>query len=700
MQFKQSSSDFPQMIKLGDKMPSFGFNRFKQELQFVPVDDEGFTLRGDKQRLLYNGQRRSHRFTILDDTSFEYDCILNKEPDCNIIRLRIDGAENFDFFRQPDFVKNPFLKGSYAVYKKQTLLGEGTGKLCHIHRPEIIDARGRRCWGTLSVVGNELQITVPEQWLSEAAYPVVVDPVIGTNTVGSFDTYLFQTYIDKSGNEVQDYRELFVLDMMLLNKVYIPENIGEIGTFYVYKKGYIYTYSTTYNTYPCIYSDVNNKPNTKISVNEQEITDLYSNRNTPGWLQAGISKNCPINEGDYIWFGVRGYNLITRFDYGGILEYIYVAYALNNGILLPDILGDNNNQTHFYQTGECHRNMIVSMYLTYEASLGINYKKTLFQNLNLNDNKNIKIEYNRKCNETPGVITTISKAQEFFRNCVTTASNSMSLNGTRFRDIICNVIDTIATNTRLFIKIEYNRKCTQTMKILTEISRAQTFFRHCVINAGVNMSINCTKIFDYICSITDGIATNTSLYIKTEYKRKCTQAMNAITTLSKAQTFFRTCILSAGNTMSLNGNKIIAKISYLADKIATETKLYIKVEYKRKCTQAIKLKTFISKTQSFFRRCRFTAGSNMWLNGDGKNKKTSSLIDKIKANTRLIVSKGISTKINDRIRAEGIVKRKLFLFLRIMTNSIVRSLINKRFLSAKIEITLKSRIGETNFNEQ
>jgi hypothetical protein len=60
----------------------------------------------------------------------------------------MEGAENFDFFRQPDFVKDPFLKGSYAVYKRETLAGEGTGKLRHIHRPQIIDSRERRRWGS------------------------------------------------------------------------------------------------------------------------------------------------------------------------------------------------------------------------------------------------------------------------------------------------------------------------------------------------------------------------------------------------------------------------------------------------------------------------------------------------------------------------------------------------------------------------
>jgi hypothetical protein len=151
------------MVELGRDVPSWRLNRWGGSgLRFVPPDDEGFTLRGNRQRLVYKGRRCSHRFTILGDTSFEYDCILEREPESNVITLFMEGAEEFDFFRQPDFLKNPLLAGSYVVYKKETLIGEGTGKLCHIHRPEIIDSRGRRCWGDLSIVGNSLCIIIPE----------------------------------------------------------------------------------------------------------------------------------------------------------------------------------------------------------------------------------------------------------------------------------------------------------------------------------------------------------------------------------------------------------------------------------------------------------------------------------------------------------------------------------------------------------
>ena len=85
--FCQSSNDFPCMVELGDKVPSWGIKRWggNMGLRFSPLDDEGFSLRGDKRRLVYKGRRRSHRFTILGDSAFEYDCILECEPENNIV---------------------------------------------------------------------------------------------------------------------------------------------------------------------------------------------------------------------------------------------------------------------------------------------------------------------------------------------------------------------------------------------------------------------------------------------------------------------------------------------------------------------------------------------------------------------------------------------------------------------------------------
>jgi len=131
----------------------------------------------------------------------------------------MEGSENFDFFRQPDFVPDPFLKGSYAVYLKETLIGQGTGKLCHIHRPLVIDIRGRKCWGDLSIAGNELRITIDENWLSNVKYPVTVDPIVGTEQLGSQE--LYDSIIDGWNRPV-------LLNHLGVNRYFITEEL--IGT--------------------------------------------------------------------------------------------------------------------------------------------------------------------------------------------------------------------------------------------------------------------------------------------------------------------------------------------------------------------------------------------------------------------------------------------------------------------------------------
>jgi hypothetical protein len=101
IKFRQSINDFPLTVTLGGKIPSWGLSRWggNSGLGFIPPDDERFTLRGDKRRLLYKGRRRSHRFTILGDGAFEYDIVLLREPGSNVISLLMYGAECFDFFR-------------------------------------------------------------------------------------------------------------------------------------------------------------------------------------------------------------------------------------------------------------------------------------------------------------------------------------------------------------------------------------------------------------------------------------------------------------------------------------------------------------------------------------------------------------------------------------------------------------------------
>jgi len=357
-------------------------------------------LRGDKQRLVYKGRRRSHRFTILGDTAFEYDCILEREPESNVISLRIEGAENFDFFRQPDFVKEPFLQGSYAVYKKEKLVGEGTGKLCHIHRPEIIDARGRRCWGDLSVAGNELRITIPEKWLAEAKYPVVVDPTIGTTTVGS--QYQFR----QNNINIQ----LYMGQEIPVNRFLVSQSFDGLCNAYMYvnANGHLPTAG-----HPVLYSDNNDKPQTKKSVNEY-MSDFTFNKNNPsaGWRQSSFYTSEVIQSGLYIWFGVFTYAYWEpRYDYGGKCYHDPYSLALSSA---PN--------TYPLYNVNIYNDYLLSMYFTCTAAAQ-NFVRTLTQGVSLPDNRIVAGEYKRITTQTVQAEATPTKRLAFFKSIQDTLSS-------------------------------------------------------------------------------------------------------------------------------------------------------------------------------------------------------------------------------------------------------------------------------------
>jgi hypothetical protein len=249
----------------------------RDTLGFSPLAEGGYCTRGDRRRLLYAGARESHRFTILDNERFEYDIILNKEPASNRLYLALEGWEGFDFFRQPDTIGPDILRGSYAVYKKEGAIDSpachvGTGKLCHIHRPKIIDARGRWTWGDVTIDRGLLTMTIPEGWLGEAKYPVTVDPVIGSSTVGAYLMYdyisnaILEDYLEYR-DDYEDYNE-FVEDMAgsewielynfaIFNKYTTPSQLQ--GTYNTHMYVFI-AYPTKCFLYPLLYSDVNGKP--------------------------------------------------------------------------------------------------------------------------------------------------------------------------------------------------------------------------------------------------------------------------------------------------------------------------------------------------------------------------------------------------------------------------------------------------------
>lgn len=131
---------------------------------------------------------------------FDIDFTLDSKPDTNIFTYIIEGAEEFDFFYQPELTPEEIAKGafrpenvigSYAVYhktKRNHKTGEtnyATGKVTHIYRPKAIDANGQEVWAVLDYQNEVLSVTVPQEFLDTAIYPVRVDPTFGYTSVGA-----------------------------------------------------------------------------------------------------------------------------------------------------------------------------------------------------------------------------------------------------------------------------------------------------------------------------------------------------------------------------------------------------------------------------------------------------------------------------------------------------------------------------------
>jgi hypothetical protein len=468
MKFRQSLNDFPVQVTLGEKSPAWGLSRWASSgLRFLPPDDEGFIQRGDKRRLVYKGRRRSHRFTILGDTDFEYDCILEKEPESNVITLLMEGAENFDFFRQPDFVKDPFLKGSYAVYKKETLIGEGTGKLCHIHRPQIIDSGGRRCWGDLSAIGNKLRITIPENFLNEAKYPVIVDPTIGTTTVGSQEKWYDPENHDE--DDELNWRPLWFELSIAVNRFSVPQTINGDCTAYVYiNDGFTYD-----DNRPVIYSDNGNTPLNRLTKEEGRIDSGVTSGKPKGWRTASFKVKNSIPSGSNIWFGVCSTYWETRFDYG---QRIFVdEFGWDDPMVIPDVypqegLGWYDTHPDIVQQ---FYNYKVSWYFTYTAAQ--NYTRTLTQGVTLTDTRKLTGAYKRSTIQTVKGTAALSRFATFPRKCLETVYNAVTLKG--LPTLIRSVIEHVRAVTDMNKSRGLLRNCSETIKAGSETKRSQGFYR-------------------------------------------------------------------------------------------------------------------------------------------------------------------------------------------------------------------------------
>lgn len=86
--------------------------------------------------------------------------------------------------------------GSYAVYHDSKKDNEyKAGKAFHLYRPEAADSKGNKTWCDLNIDTDTglLTIIIPQKFLDEAVYPVIVDPTFGWTSVGGSSASITST---------------------------------------------------------------------------------------------------------------------------------------------------------------------------------------------------------------------------------------------------------------------------------------------------------------------------------------------------------------------------------------------------------------------------------------------------------------------------------------------------------------------------
>jgi hypothetical protein len=254
-----------------------------------------------------------------DEGGYEFEIVLKEPPKSNVISFTIQ-TKSLEFLYQPALTPAEIAKGakrpenvvgSYAVYH-QTMAGDYTalggqnykaGKAFHIFRPRIEDAAGAWCWGGLNLDAKAglLTVTIPQDWLDKAVYPVrhAAGLEFGYHTVGAtqgdyaaadYECWVAKAYGTPASNGILNYITVCCLGS--------AENVQ-------FKTG--------------IYSDDGgspSRPNVRLAAGSAYATASDAEFD---WVHATEDYNYPITSNTQYWLGVgtvENANLYTKYDTG------------------------------------------------------------------------------------------------------------------------------------------------------------------------------------------------------------------------------------------------------------------------------------------------------------------------------------------------------------------------------------------------
>ena len=136
------------------------------------------------------------------DNGYEIDIELKEKPKTNVIRFSMNG-KTISFAYQPielskweiehNCNRPDEYKGSYVIYHANPPINVeggkvyGTGQIGVIRRPQMIDSKGNKVWGSLTIIDGFLEVIIPQDFIDKASYPIrkAAGLTIGYETAGT-----------------------------------------------------------------------------------------------------------------------------------------------------------------------------------------------------------------------------------------------------------------------------------------------------------------------------------------------------------------------------------------------------------------------------------------------------------------------------------------------------------------------------------
>ena len=304
----------------------------------------------------------------MEGAVFEIEVVLNEKPDKNNFNFSLSGTDDLDFFYQGPLdtetqdenvasctettctdkegnvvsERPENVVGSYAVYSKERKdHAEGgknyaNGKIFHIYRPKIIDANGNAIWGTLNYENGTLSVTVPQEFLDKATYPVKVDPTFGYTTAGATSVTMNQ-------------------DAAYVTKYALSEANATVTKLTMYEK---VSSAGTRNLKGLLYSDSAAYPSTLLA----SSSAVSISNTTAAWQDLTFATSTTLASATDYWLGFVG-------DTGTPSQtYYYDTGTTNQNYRRNPSSGDYANPPSTYPAGATGAARKVSIYASYTAS--------------------------------------------------------------------------------------------------------------------------------------------------------------------------------------------------------------------------------------------------------------------------------------------------------------------------------------------